>query len=926
MGIISEIGRKNIKVRMLIWFISLALIIGAITMIYPFALMISGSSKSGVDLSENQLIPSFLTDNETMYQKSVEALFNERSTIFQAAYDLQNGDFKQLELPDEKNINERLVKDWNQFIKQRNYEHYYYGLSFIQTDISKRTIPINLRRFKRTLAERFDNNLEAMNQSMQLELTSWNSLGVRSAEYLNRRIMPNTDTELYNTYYAFKARIFDASQEELPLVNRYFLDPEGYYKTAYLRAQYTQKIGNYNEAHKTKYKNWDEVQLTRVYPADRKKYTDLERKDWEEFVRTLLNRLWIKVDPKALPYFHSYLKARYDNKIADLNQLYNSNYKSFDKVEMATQLKEFPFFGSRIADWSSFIAGWEDEGKTYKVPLEYLEITSAVYDFRDHLKGKYKTIAAVNELFHSLNSKIQEKYNAWKEKIIVHPGALPYYQSFLKAKYKNKIADFNKLYNSSYKSFAEVKMPPQLADFSLFKKRLYDWGRFITGWNDKDGKHYQLPLKELQLSDALKVKYKTITEANNAVTAAQKTVAVAKKAVVDAKDNFVKLLAKATVKPEVLADYQTYLEDRYGNIIGRLNEAYDSKYKKFSEIKLATQLKKFPDYGVRLTDWSLFLTGNKVADEDIKPAGVKKAITAASEVIVAAEKELNSANTVLTEEKNEHDLTKETISKVNMALFNANKEFNFADWSNIKSPQQAAHYQWIKKHSAALKWEFLKRNFLSVFDYILLHGRAIWNTFIYCASAVLCALIVNPLAAYALSRFNPPSTYKILLFLMVTMAFPPMVTQIPVFLLLRELNLLNTYGALILPALANGYSIFLLKGFFDSLPQELYESAQIDGASECRIFLQITMSLSKPILAVISLQTFQLAYSNFMMALLYCQDETMWTIMPWLYQLQSTSCRGVIFASLIIAALPTFLVFTFCQNIIMRGIVVPVEK
>jgi multiple sugar transport system permease protein len=86
------------------------------------------------------------------------------------------------------------------------------------------------------------------------------------------------------------------------------------------------------------------------------------------------------------------------------------------------------------------------------------------------------------------------------------------------------------------------------------------------------------------------------------------------------------------------------------------------------------------------------------------------------------------------------------------------------------------------------------------------------------------------------------------------------------------------------------------------------------------------MSLSKPILAVIGLQTFQMAYTNFMMALLYCQDENMWTIMPWLYQLQTNSCQGVIFSSLIIAAIPTFLVFAFCQNIIMRGIVVPVEK
>ena len=161
---------------------------------------------------------------------------------------------------------------------------------------------------------------------------------------------------------------------------------------------------------------------------------------------------------------------------------------------------------------------------------------------------------------------------------------------------------------------------------------------------------------------------------------------------------------------------------------------------------------------------------------------------------------------------------------------------------------------------------------------------------------------------------------------MLTMAFPPMVTQIPVFLMLREFNLLNTFWALLLPGLANGYMIFLLKGFFDSLPQELYESAALDGAGELRIFWQITIRLSQPILAVIALQAFTHAYSNFMMALLICQDERMWTLMPWLYQLQQRSGQGVIFASLLIAAIPTFMIFALCQNVIMRGIVVPVEK
>ena len=86
------------------------------------------------------------------------------------------------------------------------------------------------------------------------------------------------------------------------------------------------------------------------------------------------------------------------------------------------------------------------------------------------------------------------------------------------------------------------------------------------------------------------------------------------------------------------------------------------------------------------------------------------------------------------------------------------------------------------------------------------------------------------------------------------------------------------------------------------------------------------MSLSKPILAVIGLQAFNGAYGNFLMALLICQDERMWTLIPWLYQLQQRSGEGVIFASLLVAAVPTFVIFVFAQNVIMRGIVVPVEK
>jgi multiple sugar transport system permease protein len=129
-----------------------------------------------------------------------------------------------------------------------------------------------------------------------------------------------------------------------------------------------------------------------------------------------------------------------------------------------------------------------------------------------------------------------------------------------------------------------------------------------------------------------------------------------------------------------------------------------------------------------------------------------------------------------------------------------------------------------------------------------------------------------------------------------------------------------------LPGLAAGFSIFLLKGFFDSLPKDLYESATLDGAGELRIFATITMPLSTPILAVIALGAFTSAYGAFQFALLVCQKQSMWTLMVHIYQLQIYYGTPIILASLVLAALPTLLVFMFCQNIIMKGIVVPVEK
>ena len=190
--------------------------------------------------------------------------------------------------------------------------------------------------------------------------------------------------------------------------------------------------------------------------------------------------------------------------------------------------------------------------------------------------------------------------------------------------------------------------------------------------------------------------------------------------------------------------------------------------------------------------------------------------------------------------------------------------------------------------------------------------------------SLISALTVNPMAAYSLSRFPMKSSHRVLIFFLVTIAFPVEVAMIPNFLLLRDLGLLNTFAALVLPGMANGFSIFLLKGFFDSLPAELYEAGEMDGASEFQIFRIVALPLLKPILAYIGLGAFVAAYGGFMWAMIICTDPEMWTLMVWIYDFQMfRPGNNYILAATVLVSIPPLLVFLIANRIIMKGIVIP---
>jgi len=340
--------------------------------------------------------------------------------------------------------------------------------------------------------------------------------------------------------------------------------------------------------------------------------------------------------------------------------------------------------------------------------------------------------------------------------------------------------------------------------------------------------------------------------------------------------------------------FNSYLNKKYLNI-NSLNNEWETSYLNFDEIKVANVS---PYESKMSSDFISF-----IKDPELCPVEV-----------------LNI--------KSVETLWRKFLQIKYGNIINFNQESNSAyeAISKVPMPMKDMDFNFVSMNKNQLRWDYITHNYKMVIEYLTLFGDGLKNTIIYCFFAIMTSLIVNPIAAYALSRYQLPGQYKILLFFVATMTFPPMVTMIPNYLLMKDIGFLNTFFALIVPGMANGYSIFLLKGFFDSLPRELYEAADIDAAAEYHKFWHIAMSLSKPILAVIALGAFNGAYSNFMFAVVLCPDEKMWTLMVWLVQMQAFSSRGAVMASLVLSSIPTLLVFIFAQNIILRGIVLPVEK
>jgi len=194
---------------------------------------------------------------------------------------------------------------------------------------------------------------------------------------------------------------------------------------------------------------------------------------------------------------------------------------------------------------------------------------------------------------------------------------------------------------------------------------------------------------------------------------------------------------------------------------------------------------------------------------------------------------------------------------------------------------------------------------------------------IFVATAVTAGQVfTSSCAAYAFARLRFPGRDKIFFAYLATMMIPGSVTIIPIFVLMRLLGWVDTYKALILPAMFTAYGTFMLRQFFMTLPRDLEDAAKMDGCSLVGIFWRITLPLSKPALATLTTFTFLGNWTSFMWPLLVINKTSLRTLPIGLeyFQSQYTTDWSLLMAGSVMTMLPVVLIFVFNQRFFVEGI------
>jgi multiple sugar transport system permease protein len=217
---------------------------------------------------------------------------------------------------------------------------------------------------------------------------------------------------------------------------------------------------------------------------------------------------------------------------------------------------------------------------------------------------------------------------------------------------------------------------------------------------------------------------------------------------------------------------------------------------------------------------------------------------------------------------------------------------------------------------SALQWT----NFVEVFGRFNF-GRYLTNSVIVTTAVVLLNLIFSPMVGYSLAKFDFPGKSILFLFILATVMVPFTAILIPLFLIIRSLDWVNSYQALIMPFAMSAFGIFLMRQFALAVPDDYLDAARIDGASEYRIYFQIVMPLLQPALITLAIIVFVAIWDEFLWMLVVTTGDNLRTLPIGLAKFveQYTTRFELMMAGAVVSAAPVVIVFLSIQQRFLQG-------
>lgn len=224
---------------------------------------------------------------------------------------------------------------------------------------------------------------------------------------------------------------------------------------------------------------------------------------------------------------------------------------------------------------------------------------------------------------------------------------------------------------------------------------------------------------------------------------------------------------------------------------------------------------------------------------------------------------------------------------------------------------------WFPSSPPDWKWE----NYLYAAKLILPY---VANTVFVAVSGTVISLVLALLGAYFFARYKMPYSSILWSAFMVLMLLPGIANIVPLFVLLRELSLLNTLYALIIVGVAGGqvFNIFVLRGFIEDIPKDLFEAAEIDGAGHFQQIVNIVVPMSGSIIGTLSILAFLGKWNEFLLPLIVLRDKELFTLGVGLIYLDGEYVKqwGQIMAAYVLAAIPLIVIFLFTMRLFVKGL------